>query len=115
MAGGTSSPRDGRTVAERSARGGPGQQPMNMGRHCWLLDPPYGTWKTPGLLVEWRKNGDQWEGRVLYMAQLAGRPSLVEAWFPAYAMQPTDTRPPPSGHRTSSSVSTPSSAASSAS
>lgn len=53
------------------------------GRHCWVHDPPGapGTW--PGLLVEWRRHGGAWQGRVAYT--VAGRHGsvLVEAWLPA--------------------------------
>ena len=60
-------------------------------RHCWVLDPADRTGvKRPGLLVEWRRvEGEGWEGRVVYLAQL--RPAawvMVEEWVPAVLLVP---------------------------
>ena len=46
--------------------------------------PVDGAQPRPGLLLEWRRTGHLWEGRVVYAAQL--RPGLwatVEEWLPA--------------------------------
>ncbi|MDP3893881.1 hypothetical protein [Nocardioides sp.] len=54
-------------------------------RHCWVADAVdrYGV-KRPGLLAEWRQGPDDWEGRVVYAAQLRpGEWQLVEEWLPA--------------------------------
>ncbi|MAS53913.1 MAG: hypothetical protein CMJ44_04675 [Pimelobacter sp.] len=54
------------------------------GRHCWITVPVDGAQPRPGLLLEWRRTGHLWEGRVVYAAQL--RPGLwatVEEWLPA--------------------------------
>ena len=51
-------------------------------RHCWVADAvdDRGV-KRPGLLVEWRRGTDGWEGRVVYAAQpRPGRWVLVEEW-----------------------------------
>lgn len=58
------------------------------GRHCWVRDPPdaAGTW--PGLLVEWRRRGDGWQGRVAYTVAGPHGPTLVEAWLSAERLQP---------------------------
>ena len=51
-------------------------------RHCWVADAvdDVGV-KRPGLLLEWRRAGDTWEGRVVYAAQLRpGRWVMVEEW-----------------------------------
>ncbi|MDK3257999.1 hypothetical protein QOZ86_15940 [Blastococcus capsensis] len=58
------------------------------GRHCWVHDPPEtpGTW--PGLLVEWRRRDDGWQGRVVYTLPRPHGPALVEAWLPAARLEP---------------------------
>jgi hypothetical protein len=58
------------------------------GRHCWVRDPPDcpGTW--PGLLVEWRRRGGGWQGRVAYTVTGPHGPALVEAWLPAARLEP---------------------------
>jgi len=47
--------------------------------------------KRAGLLLEWRRSGDDgtWEGRVVYAAELrVGRMALVEEWVPAGLLEP---------------------------
>lgn len=60
-------------------------------RHCWVAGgaDDLGV-KRPGLLVEWRHtDADEWEGRVVYTAQLrAGDWALVEEWLPAALLCP---------------------------
>ena len=54
-------------------------------RHCWVADAvdDEGV-KRPGLLVEWRRTAEGWEGRVVYVAQVrTGRWVLVEEWVAA--------------------------------
>ena len=54
------------------------------GRHCWVSVPVDGSQPRPGLLLEWRRAGHLWEGRVVYVAQLwPGRWATVEEWIPA--------------------------------
>ncbi|WP_372728199.1 hypothetical protein [Nocardioides sp.] len=59
-------------------------------RHCWVADAVdrQGV-KRPGLLMEWRRAGPGWQGRVLYAAQLRpGEWALVEEWLPAELLTP---------------------------
>jgi hypothetical protein len=54
------------------------------GRHCWVSVPVDASQPRPGLLLEWRRAGQLWEGRVVYVAQLRlGRWATVEEWIPA--------------------------------
>lgn len=54
------------------------------GRHCWISVPADGTQPRAGLLLEWRREGHRWEGRVVYVAALRpGRWAAVEEWLPA--------------------------------
>jgi hypothetical protein len=94
--------RSGRSLGERAANSGvaPSTPPSDVrppgpsgtapadGRHCWVRDPPQapGTW--PGLLVEWRRNGERWQGRVAFTVAGADGPALVEAWLPAERLEP---------------------------
>ena len=58
--------------------------PEHPGRHCWVNLPVDGSQPRPGLLMEWRRAGRLWEGRVVYAAQLRpGRWATVEEWVPA--------------------------------
>jgi hypothetical protein len=87
--------RSGRSLGERAANSGvrsPDASPSGSapadGRHCWVRDPPQapGTW--PGLLVEWRRRGDRWQGRVAFTVAGPDGPALVEAWLPAERLEP---------------------------
>ena len=59
-------------------------------RHCWVADAVDGHGvKRPGLLLEWRRAGPGWEGRVVYAARV--RPdswALVEEWVSAALLTP---------------------------
>ncbi|GAC1524079.1 MAG: hypothetical protein NVS3B1_11370 [Marmoricola sp.] len=58
--------------------------PPQPGRHCWITLPFDASEPRPGLLLEWRRAGHLWEGRVIYAAQLRpGRWASVEEWLPA--------------------------------
>ena len=95
--------RSGRSLGERAANSGiaPHTPPAAVrgagpaagpppaeGRHCWVRDPPQaaGTW--PGLLVEWRRSGERWQGRVAFTVAGPDGPALVEAWLPAERLEP---------------------------
>jgi hypothetical protein len=54
-------------------------------RHCWVSRPVDGGPPRPGLLLEWRRrDGDDWEGRVVYPVELRrGSWATVEEWLPA--------------------------------
>ncbi len=58
-------------------------------RHCWVLDPADGTLaKRAGLLLEWRRGADGWEGQVAYLCRRPGRGWLVTLeWFPERALE----------------------------
>jgi hypothetical protein len=58
-------------------------------RHVYVSLPVDATEARPGLLLEWRKAGHRWEGRVVYLAELRpGRWSLVEEWIAAELLTP---------------------------
>ena len=89
--------RSGRSLGERAANSGiaqaaavarPDPTAPAEGRHCWVRDPPQapGTW--PGLLVEWRRSGERWQGRVAFTVAGPDGPALVEAWLPAERLEP---------------------------
>jgi hypothetical protein len=59
-------------------------------RHCWVAGAAddQGV-KRPGLLVEWRARAGDWEGLVVYVAQLRpGVWAVVEEWLPASLLTP---------------------------
>lgn len=59
-------------------------------RHVWVSGAADHLGKRrPGLLVEWRKRGAMWEGRVAYVATLRGTAwATVEEWLPADQIEP---------------------------
>ncbi len=64
-------------------------------RHCWITVPADGSTARPCLLLEWRRVGRHWEGRVVYAAELRpGRWATVDEWVPAefLSAQPADVR-----------------------
>jgi hypothetical protein len=89
--------RAGRSLGERAADSGvrpelsprPGApHDVAEGRHCWVHDPPDATGTWPGLLVEWRRHDEGWQGRVVYTVVGATGSRLVEAWLPAGRLEP---------------------------
>ena len=58
--------------------------PEHPARHCWVSVPVGASQPSLGLLLEWRRAGHLWEGRVVYVAQLRpGRWATVEEWIPS--------------------------------
>ncbi len=59
-------------------------------RHCWVAGAAdHQGEKRPGLLVEWRRTSQGWEGLVVYAANLRpGEWALVEEWLPAGLLTP---------------------------
>src|SRR4051794_28554530 len=63
-------------------------------RHCWVSGAVDAEGvKRPGLLLEWRRAGGRWEGRVTYAARLRpfeanGGWVVVEGWLPAELLTP---------------------------
>ena len=53
-------------------------------RHCWVLDAADESGeKRAGLLLEWRRGTDGWEGQVVYLVRREGRGWLATLeWFP---------------------------------
>lgn len=102
--------RDGPTLADRVATGGPGAADPHgplaePRRHCWVHGLPDTPGRWPGLLVEWRvepvrTNGaaprqsgatrPSWVGRVVYAVDDGQTHGvvLVEAWVPARYLRP---------------------------
>ncbi len=54
-------------------------------RHCWVLDPD-GSGPWPGLVAEWRRDGETWRARVVYAAGDSTR--TVEQWLSADRLRP---------------------------
>ena len=68
------------------AAGGP---PTCPARHCWVLDAAdHSGEKRAGLLLEWRRGGDGWEGQVVYLVRREARGWLATVeWFPEHALE----------------------------
>jgi hypothetical protein len=65
-----------RAAARREGRETPG-------RHCYVVDPPGGYGRVPALLLDWRREGEQWLGHVVYVGQVEGIRVVLKAWLPA--------------------------------
>ena len=48
-------------------------------KHCWITDE---NGRLPGLLLEWRRIGDQYDGRVERLVREEGAWIVVEEWLP---------------------------------
>ena len=61
------------------------------GRHCLVTVPVDGSRPRPGLLLEWRRTDEGWEGRVVYVAELrSGQFATVEEWLSSALLDPID-------------------------
>jgi len=93
----------GRTLADRSARSGigtgtpapaaPERPPPAQARaqHCWVVDAPQSPGRWPGLLTEWRRDGDGvWYGQVAWAVDGPTGDAdtvLLQAWLPAHLLR----------------------------
>ena len=61
------------------------------GRHCWVVDAPGHPGRYPGLLIEWRRRTQTWDGLVAYvLPEPNGEGSrLVERWIDSQYLQRT--------------------------
>lgn len=48
-------------------------------KHCWVLDH---RGRLPALLLEWRRVGDQYDGRVVRLVHEDGGWVVIEEWLP---------------------------------
>jgi hypothetical protein len=88
MAGGMGKGR-GPTLAERVDAAPPTERSATR-RHCWVVDAPGHPGRYPGLLAEWRRGGDGWQGRVVYaLDEPDDGCRLVERWVPAHCLEAT--------------------------
>ena len=92
MAGGMTR-RNGPTLAERV--GATQVRRGDVARHCWVVDAPGHPGRWPGLLLEWRREGDGWLGRVAYAIPDLDRPGarMIERWLPADCLTAEETPP----------------------
>jgi hypothetical protein len=91
MAGGMS--RGGGTpLKDRTRRGGGNADDVPeasreeaAGRHCWVVDSPGHPGRWPGVLLEWRRVGQRWDGLVAYVIPEPHGEGvrLVERWVGA--------------------------------
>jgi hypothetical protein len=93
VAGGMSRGR-GPTLEERVGSLSHAQHPPGR-RHCWVVDAPGHPGSYPGLLAEWRRRDDSWEGRVVYAIEESDREyRLVERWVPSGCLRVDGTGRP---------------------
>lgn len=81
MAGGMGARERGPTLRERSGLAA-GERSPSGPCHCWVIDPSGGRY--PGLLLEWRRSGERWQGLATYLqVDEAGGYALVQCWLDA--------------------------------
>jgi hypothetical protein len=57
-----------------------------------VREAPGSTVRSPGLLLEWRREGGTWLGLVAYVQrEEPERFRLVQRWVPAAALEPVDS------------------------
>lgn len=79
--------RDGLTLAERTAQT---RQDTSTRRHCWVTGPIDSPGPWPGLVVEWRRDGEAWLARTVFVVdEGAGQHVLVEQWLTRDKLRPT--------------------------
>jgi hypothetical protein len=69
-----------RSIAERIHGSAPAAAPAPTLKHCWVLDR-HG--RLPGLLLEWRRTTEGWQGRVVRPVLESYGWVVVEDWLPA--------------------------------
>ena len=80
--------RAGLSLAERTTRT---HQDATPRRHCWVDGPTDSPGPWPGLVVEWRKDGEGWMARAVYVVDEGqGSPVLVEQWLTRDKVRPAD-------------------------
>lgn len=88
MAGGMGAipQRPGPTLADRTAQA---RQVAAPRRHCWVNGPADSPGPWPGLVVEWRRDGDTWLAGVVYVVdEEHGTPVMVEQWLARDSVRP---------------------------
>lgn len=83
--------RRGPSLAERSGSAGKARTPAGA-CHCWVIGSS-GV-RYPGLLLEWRRRDDRWQGLVAYLRveEPAGC-SMVQGWLDADRLHSTGRNP----------------------
>ena len=57
--------------------------------HVWVLDDQRPGLMHPGLLLEWRRTPDKWEGMVAYLLiEDDGSYNLIQGWLPSEGLRP---------------------------
>lgn len=61
--------------------------------HVWVARRHHQAVKDPGLLIEWRKGAEGWEGQVVYVDATTTAHKLVVEWVEAERLTPVPWRP----------------------
>lgn len=67
------------------ASDGTGQRGHTAPQHVWVR---HGDDAVPGVLIDWRQDGGDWEAHVLYAT---GPEAIVQEWVPADRVRPVET------------------------
>ena len=57
-------------------------QSVHEPRHCWVDDPPGFPGRWPGVVAQWRRGTQGWEGRAVVVIRDPG-PVVLDVWLPA--------------------------------
>ena len=61
-------------------------------RHCWVTNPALARGRWPGLVLEWRRHEDRWQGRVVVVVHDGQDPRVICGWFDQDDLAPADSR-----------------------
>ncbi len=64
-----------------------GPEPAHDPRHCWVDDPPGFPGRWPGVVAQWRRAAQGWEGRAVVVIRDPG-PVVLDVWLPASQLTP---------------------------
>jgi hypothetical protein len=73
-----------RPIGERIHGSSPGPAAAPALKHCWVTDR-HG--RLPGLLLEWRRTAEGWQGRVVRPVLESYGWVVVEDWLPAALLE----------------------------
>ncbi len=64
------------------------RRPRRLPTHCWVTDCPAAPGRHPGILLNWRKRPEGWQGFVVVAVGSDDDPAVLTLWLPGDYLQP---------------------------